>query len=124
VLFCIQVLTQLVEKSGLRGYQKLQLQRNITEFEDALGYCERLAETPIPLCFVLHSTRMLMIWLTCLPFMLYPLLGANVVWATAFVAVVMIGATCCKRCLSLLLQLDWWLVNIIHTSDTNMLPNF
>jgi predicted membrane chloride channel (bestrophin family) len=44
------------------------LDTNITALGDALGGCERIFKTPIPLSYTRHTSRVLIIWLAVLPF--------------------------------------------------------
>ncbi|PRW56885.1 UPF0187 chloroplastic [Chlorella sorokiniana] len=50
---------------------QLAMDGNLTALEDALGTCERILRTPIPLGYTRHTSRFLMIWLTLLPFTLW-----------------------------------------------------
>ena len=92
VLLTFQVLTHIIEEAGVTDIQALQMQQNITTFEDILGGCERLLRTPIPVSYTRHTSRFLLIWLTCLPLALYGKLGWTSVPAVGFIALLLLGA--------------------------------
>jgi predicted membrane chloride channel (bestrophin family) len=50
--------------------------------EDAIGGCERLFRTPIPLSYTRHTSRLLLFWLGYLPLALF----AELKWHALFVA--------------------------------------
>jgi predicted membrane chloride channel (bestrophin family) len=50
--------------------------------EDAIGGCERLFRTPIPLSYTRHTSRLLLFWLAYLPLALF----AELRWHALFVA--------------------------------------
>jgi len=52
----------------------------------AIGACERLVQTPVPLNYARHTSRFLSIWCLTLPFALVGDLGFSVVPVLAFVA--------------------------------------
>jgi ion channel-forming bestrophin family protein len=91
VLLCLQVMSHIIEGAGINDFQRLQMQQNVTTFEDILGGCERLLRTPIPVSYTRHTSRFLLIWLTILPLALY----AKLVWATVpavgFIALLLLG---------------------------------
>ena len=43
------------------------LDSNLTTMEDALGGCERILRTPVPLFYTHHIARFMTIWLALLP---------------------------------------------------------
>jgi len=52
-----------------------ELDAQVQRLCQTLGGSERLSKTPVPTGFTRHSSRLLFIWSTCLPFALYPMLG-------------------------------------------------
>ena len=82
--FAISVLTELAAKAPLRESHRIRLDENLTYFEDAVGTCERILRTPIPLSYTRHTSRFMVIWLSALPLGLYESCG----WATIPLAVV------------------------------------
>ena len=92
VLLCLQVMSHIIEGVGINDFQRLQMQQNITTFEDILGGCERLLRTPIPVSYTRHTSRFLLIWLTILPLALYAKLAWATVPAVGFISLLLLGA--------------------------------
>ncbi len=46
-----QVLSRLVATAKLASAAAIEMERNLTAFEDCLGTCERILKTPIPLSY-------------------------------------------------------------------------
>lgn len=90
-LLCMQVLSEMVEDADITMYQKRQMQKEITIFEDILGGCERLLRTPIPVSYTRHSTRCIMIWLLTFPIWLQLQIGPALIPTTALVAFLLLG---------------------------------
>lgn len=91
VLLCLQMMSHIIENAGVTGFQMQQMQANITTFEDILGGCERLLSTPIPVSYTRHTGRFLLIWLTVLPYPLWPLLKWGTIPAIAFIGLLLLG---------------------------------
>lgn len=92
VLLCLQVMSHIIERSGISDMQRLQMQENITTFEDILGGCERLLRTPIPVSYTRHTSRFLLLWLTILPYALWAKLAWATVPAVGLIALLLLGA--------------------------------
>ena len=92
VLLTLQCMSHIIEKAGCNDFQALQMQQNITTFEDILGGCERLLRTPIPVSYTRHTSRFLLLWLTLLPFSLYGKLEWATIPAVGFIALLLLGA--------------------------------
>lgn len=82
--FALSVLTELGAAAPLRESHRIRLDENLTYFEDAVGSCERILRTPIPLSYTRHTSRFMVIWLSALPLGLY----GTCSWATIPLAVV------------------------------------
>jgi predicted membrane chloride channel (bestrophin family) len=93
VLLCLQVISHIIENSGISEFQKLQMQENITTFEDILGGCERLLRTPIPVSYTRHTSRFLIIWLTVLPYALWAKLAWATIPAVGLISLLLLGMT-------------------------------
>lgn len=91
VLLCLQVMSHIIERSGISDMQRLQMQENITTFEDILGGCERLLRTPIPVSYTRHTSRFLLLWLTILPYALWAKLAWAAVPAVGLIALLLLG---------------------------------
>ena len=48
------------------------MDRNLTAFEEVLGGCERIYNSPIPLSYTRLTSRFLIVYLFALPFCLVP----------------------------------------------------
>lgn len=99
-LLCMQVLSEMVEDADITMYQKRQMQKEITIFEDILGGCERLLRTPIPVSYTRHSTRCIMIWLLTFPIWLQLQIGPALIPTTALVAFLLLGASSTWKCIA------------------------
>ena len=91
VLLCLQVMSHIIERSGISDMQRLQMQENITTFEDILGGSERLLRTPIPVSYTRHTSRFLLLWLTILPYALWAKLAWATVPAVGLIALLLLG---------------------------------
>lgn len=87
----VQVLSQHIEAADISDFQKMQMQANVTTFEDVLGGCERLLRTPIPLSYTRHTSRFLLLWLTALPFCMWTTMGWGTIPATVLIAMLLLG---------------------------------
>lgn len=63
----------------------------VNTLSDALGECERIFRTPIPLSYTRHTSRVLMVWLALLPLAMAPVAGWVTVPATALIATLLLG---------------------------------
>jgi putative membrane protein len=52
-----------------------ELNLHVQTLVQSLGGCERIQKTPIPTCFTRHTSRLLFVWSTVLPFAIYPICG-------------------------------------------------
>lgn len=52
-----------------------ELELHVQKLILSLGGCERIQKTPIPTCFTRHTSRLLCVWSSLLPFALYPACG-------------------------------------------------
>lgn len=55
--FALSVLTEIGAAAPLRESHRIRLDENLTYFEDAVGTCERILRTPIPLSYTRHTSR-------------------------------------------------------------------
>lgn len=77
---CLHVLGEIIMQVPMAPIHQQQMSHNLQHFHDQLGASERLLRTPIPISYTRHASRFLMMWLTLLPFALYPSMG----WSTIF----------------------------------------
>eukprot|EP00798_Chlamydomonas_sp_ICE-L_P006449 gene6449-3080_t len=74
-VFALHCISQIIQNVGMSPMHQMQMSQNLTFFQDVLGGCERLLRAPIPVSYTRHTARFLFLWLTILPFSLYPSLG-------------------------------------------------
>lgn len=82
--YVYRVLANIINNSDLSEQQVFLMDKNLTYFADAIGACERILTTPIPLSWTRHTSRFLVIWLAVLPFLLF----SSCKFATAPVAAI------------------------------------
>lgn len=58
---------------------------------DALGSCERILGTPLPLAYTRHTSRFLVMWLTMLPLGLFHAIGWWAVPVQTFISFLLLG---------------------------------
>uniref|UniRef100_A0A7S0RWR3 Bestrophin homolog n=1 Tax=Chlamydomonas leiostraca TaxID=1034604 RepID=A0A7S0RWR3_9CHLO len=71
VVKSLSVLAEVIKQAPMNPLQQQMMMTNVQFFYDALGMCERIYRTPMPLVYTRHTSRFLMIWLTTLPFGLW-----------------------------------------------------
>lgn len=89
--FALSVLTELVAAAALPDSQRVRVDENLTACEDAMSACERILRTPIPLSYTRHTSRFMVIWLSCLPLGLWPVVGWGTVPLTVAIAFLLLG---------------------------------
>ncbi|GFR42220.1 hypothetical protein Agub_g3113 [Astrephomene gubernaculifera] len=87
----ISMLSELTRQLPLSQLQALQMQENVTFFYDALGGCERLLRTPLPLSYTRHTARFLTIWLALLPLGLWERYHWSMLPVIALIGVLLLG---------------------------------
>lgn len=60
-------MSEFVSSSTMTDMQRSSIDKNLTEFHDNVGACERLFKTPIPLSYTRLTSRFLVIWHIALP---------------------------------------------------------
>jgi len=58
-MMAMQVLSDAIAASDAPTYLKVSMDLNLTAFEDAVGGCERILRTPLPLSYTRHTSRFL-----------------------------------------------------------------
>lgn len=89
--FALSVLTELGAAAPLRESHRIRLDENLTYFEDAVGSCERILRTPIPLSYTRHTSRFMVIWLSALPLGLYGTCSYATIPLTIVIAFLLLG---------------------------------
>ncbi len=84
-------LQQQRHQGNLDPFQINSLMALMRELVDALGACERILKTPVPLAYSIHLKQLLLIYCLALPFTLVSTLGWLTSVATALVSFTMLG---------------------------------
>ena len=79
---CLQVLSHIIAAGCGDAAIAHRVDEDLKFMEDAIGGCERLFRTPIPLSYTRHTSRLLLFWLGYLPLALF----AELKWHALFVA--------------------------------------
>lgn len=67
----LQVMSELVYSASMSDMERANMDRNLTQFHDNVGACERIFKTPIPLSYTRLTSRFLVVWHIALPFGLW-----------------------------------------------------
>jgi putative membrane protein len=65
--YVFQVMSELVYSTSMSEMERASMDRNLTQFHDNVGTCERIFKTPIPLSYTRLTSRFLVIWHIALP---------------------------------------------------------
>uniref|UniRef100_A0A383VJ70 Uncharacterized protein n=1 Tax=Tetradesmus obliquus TaxID=3088 RepID=A0A383VJ70_TETOB len=74
-LLVLSAIGQIMAVSEMRIESKTHMDESVRVLQESLGSCEKLLTTPIPLSYTRHTGRFLVLWLTCLPFVIWQELG-------------------------------------------------
>lgn len=74
-LFVLSAIGQLLAASDMRIESKTHMDESVRVLQEAAGSCEKIITTPIPLSYTRHTGRFLVLWITCLPFVIWQELG-------------------------------------------------
>jgi predicted membrane chloride channel (bestrophin family) len=78
-------------RSGLSPQERAAVELELGHLEMAVGACERMSRQPIPLAYTRHTSRFIIVFLTFLPFALWPYLLWLTAPATAMLAFLLVG---------------------------------
>ena len=82
-------LTAIISKATKAGrvdsFTAMEMDRNVTQFEDDLGGAERVLKTKMPFAYIVHLRSFLLTWFLAFPFAMVERLG----WGTIPVSFVM-----------------------------------
>ena len=73
--FCLHMMSRIISAGCPDQKSALRLDEGLTRLTDAIGGTERLFRTPIPLSYTRHTSRLLIIWLACMPHALWSEFG-------------------------------------------------
>lgn len=89
--YVLNVISEIIKRSRTSSIEVYRMDENLTFFADSVGACERILKTPIPLSYTRHTSRFLIMWLTCLPLSLYSACGWATVFPSAIIAFLLLG---------------------------------
>nr|PNR63179.1 hypothetical protein PHYPA_001604 [Physcomitrium patens] len=69
--YVMQVMSELIKQCKVSEWESMSMDRNLTQFHDNVGACERLFKTPIPVAYTRLTSRVLSLWHISLPFALW-----------------------------------------------------
>lgn len=84
-------LSKVPHSPNFTSRERLTLIKNIDLLSNAVGECERIHQTAVPLNYARHSLRSLTLWLITLPFVLLQDLGLLTGLAMGFISWVLFG---------------------------------
>ena len=94
-IYCIDVLTNYIQKACAAGkisdHVLYMMDANLTQFLEALGGCERIKKTPVPVAFVVHMRAFMIMWLCTLPLTLAASMGWTTIPVCFIVAFAILG---------------------------------
>jgi len=79
------------EKGNLDRYQLTEMCRMLSDMVTAVGICERIQRTPIPLAYAIHLKQLLLIYCLSLPFQMVAKMGWYTVPLTALIGFTLLG---------------------------------
>jgi putative membrane protein len=91
--FILFRMTQILKEAGpsIPHHISHHLEHTLAEMLSIAGSCDRILGTPIPLSYTRHTSRSLMLWLTTLPFALYPCTGLLTAPAMLCISFIFLG---------------------------------
>jgi len=69
------LMRNIISRNRQDGIFNRELEGHVQTLVESLGGCERIQKTPIPSCFTRHTSRLLFVWSTLMPFAIYPACG-------------------------------------------------
>jgi predicted membrane chloride channel (bestrophin family) len=90
--YTLAVLSRVLASTpGLDNYALVRLEEGLSDMMRGLSACDRILNTPAPLMFSRHATRLLTLFLVLLPLGLWPVMGVGTIFAEAIVAFALTG---------------------------------
>lgn len=86
-----QVLSEICLASVGNEAQLTLLDNNLNSLMTSIGACETLLKTPIPLSYTRHTSRLLVIWVSSLPIILWDQCRYATVPVAAVIAFLLLG---------------------------------
>ena len=70
-LWVLQIISDIINQCQISDWERITMDRNITQCHDNLGVCDRIFKTPIPVAYTRLTSRVLTLWHLVLPFALW-----------------------------------------------------
>lgn len=70
-LWVLQVISEIINQCQISNWDRITMDRNITQCHDNLGVCDRIFKTPVPVAYTRLTSRVLTLWHLVLPFALW-----------------------------------------------------
>ncbi len=86
-----QKTNELYKRDVLTGYHLLNLDKELKDFIDLLGGCERIKKTPIPYSYTMYIKKFIFIYLITLPFGFISLFGYFTIPTVMLVAFILLS---------------------------------
>lgn len=67
------MISELIKKCQISDLESMGMDKNLTQFHDNVGACERIFKTPIPVAYTRLTSRVLSLWHITVPFALWNL---------------------------------------------------
>ncbi|PRW45440.1 UPF0187 chloroplastic [Chlorella sorokiniana] len=68
----LAIMSGLVKRTSLSQIERTAVEGELNAFDVALGACERITRQAIPMAYTRHTSRFIIVYLTFLPFALWP----------------------------------------------------
>lgn len=108
----VQVMSEIINQCQLTYWEKMTMDKNVTQFHDNIGSCERLFKTPIPVAYTRLTSRVLMLWHMVLPFALWSACG----WLTIPVTCMSSAALFYIEEVGVLIEEPFWILALTSIS--------
>lgn len=89
--FVLQVISELVEQCGVSDIKEDKLFSTLRAMGDTIATCDKLLRYPLPLAWSRHTSRFMFLWLSALPWSMWPDAHWSVVPITAVVSYLLLG---------------------------------
>ncbi|KAL4855857.1 hypothetical protein ACK3TF_003624 [Chlorella vulgaris] len=85
------VMSGLLKRTSLAVWERTEIERQISDFDIALGALERISRQAIPKAYTRHTSRFIICYLTFLPFALWSYLGWVLLPTMVILAFLLLG---------------------------------
>lgn len=89
--FVLQVISELVEQCGVSDIKEDKMFSTLRAMGDTIAVCDKLLRYPLPLAWSRHTSRFMFLWLSALPWAMWPEAKWAVVPITGVVSYLLLG---------------------------------